>query len=55
MVVYILQWEGMPIYTMILILPGRDSYILASYFEGRVAGNDFKSVTDVVAMDACSY
>ena len=50
MVAYILQWEGVP-NTYIkydMILPVRESYILASYFEGQVAGSDFKCVTDFV-------
>ena len=50
MVAYILQWEGVP-NTYIkydMILPVRESYILASYFEGQVAGSDFKCVTDLV-------
>ena len=54
MVVYIYNGKEyrIPIYNMILILPGRKSCILLTYFQGQVAGSHSKCVTEFLVATA---
>ena len=54
MVVYIYNGKEyrIPIYNMILILPGPKSCFLLTYFQGQVAGNHSKCVTEFLVATA---